>query len=81
MSDESPNVVIPFRPREQVAPWIKSFRSQPLEHPFVTSAPMRIDGNVIFSQLLRGLHSAGLTFQHDQRTGEFVILPDPQVQT
>lgn len=80
MSDESPSVVIPFRPREQITPRIKSFRSQPLEHSFATNAPMRIDGNVIFSRLLRGLNAVGLTFMRDVRTGEFVILPDPEAR-
>ena len=78
--ENASGVVVPFRPRDQVLRRIRSFRSEPLGHPFVASAPMRIDGSVIFSQLLRGLHSAGLTFQHDRRTGEFVICPDPQVR-
>lgn len=81
MSDESPNVVVPFRPRDQVSRQITSFRSQPPEHPFTASAPMRIDGGVNVSNLLRGLNAAGLIFRHDARTGEFVICPDPEARS
>ena len=71
-------VIVPFRPRDQVLRRIRSFRSEPPEHPLIASAPMRIDGTVIVSQLLRGLRNVGLTFKHDERTGEFVILPDSE---
>ena len=81
MSAESPNVVVPFRHRSQVSRQIRSFRSQPPEHPFTASAPMRIDGGVNLSKLLRGLNAAGLIFRHDARAGEFVILPDPEART
>lgn len=82
MSNEhaSPSVVIPFRPRDQVLRRIGSFRSEPPEFPLLASAPMRIDGEVIVSRLLQGLRSVGLTFKHDARTGEFVVLPDRQVK-
>ena len=78
--ENASGVVVPFRPRDQVPRPIRSLRGEPSATAFCASAPIRIDGSVIFSQLLRGLHSAGLTFQHDRRTGEFVICPDPQVQ-
>ena len=70
--------IVPLRPRDQVPRQIGSFRSHPPQRPFCASAPMRIEGSVNFGRLLRGLASAGLIFQHDQRTGEFVILPNPE---
>lgn len=79
-NENPPAVVVPFRPRDQVPRHIQSFRSEPPEFRRLESAPVRIDGDVIVSQLLRGLRTAGLTFKHDARTSEFVILPDPEVQ-
>ena len=76
--ENASGVVVPFRPRNQALRRIGSFRSA---LPSLASAPMRIDGEVIVSQLLRGLRTVGLTFKHDQRTGEFVILPDTEVRT
>jgi hypothetical protein len=78
--DHAPGVVVPFRPRDQVLRRIRSFRSTPPEFPSLASAPLRIDGEVGLSKLLLGLRTVGLTFKHDQRTGEFVILPDPEAQ-
>jgi len=75
------NNIIPLRPREDVPRLIRSFRSSPPEHPFIASAPMRIEGTVVLSRLLRGLRSAGLIFRHDDRTGEFVVMPDPGAQS
>jgi hypothetical protein len=73
--------IIPLRPRDEVPRLIRSFRSEPPEHAFIASAPMRIDGTVVLSRFLRGLRSAGLTFQHDERTGEFVVMPRPEGQS
>jgi len=73
--------IIPLRPRDQVLPRIRSFRSEPPEFPLIAGAPMRIEGTVVLSKLLRALRSAGLIFQHDERTGEFVVMPDPEVRT
>ena len=68
--------IIPMRPRDQVPRAIRSFRSEPPEFYYVPqSAPMRIEGTVILSQFIRALHFAGLTYQHDKRTGEFVVMP------
>jgi hypothetical protein len=75
------NNVVPFRPRDQVPRPIRSFRSEPPEFHYVpTSAPMRIEGTVILSKLIRALRSVGLTYQHDLRTGEFVVMPDPEAR-
>jgi hypothetical protein len=57
---------------------IRSFRSEPAA--FCALAPMRIDRTVTFANLLRGLHSVGLSFQHDEPTGTFVIMADPEVR-
>lgn len=81
MSGENASgVVVPFRPRDQVLRRIRSFRSEPPQNHLLASAPLRIDGEVVVSQLLRGLQAVGLTFKHDARTGEFVVLPDRQVK-
>lgn len=79
-TENVPGKIIPFRARDQVLRRIRSFRSEPPNLPLLASAPMRIDGEVVVSQLLRGLQSVGLTFKHDARTGEFVVLPDQQVK-
>lgn len=75
------DTVVPFRSRDQVARRIRSFRSDPPPplHRVRASAPMRIEGSVVLTRLLRGLASAGLVFRHDARTGEYVIMPDPDV--
>jgi len=72
--------IIPLRPRDQVLPRIGSFRSEPPEFPLIASAPMRIEGTVVLSKLFRALRSVGLTYRHDLRTGEFVVMPDPKGQ-
>lgn len=72
--------IIPLRPRDQVPRQIRSFRSEPSATGFCASAPMRIDGHVVLSNLIRGLQAAGLTFRKDERTGEFVVMPDPEVR-
>jgi hypothetical protein len=68
-------------PRDEVPRAIRSFRSDPPRFRYIpTSAPMRIDGTVTLSQLLRGLRSAGLTYMRDERTGEYAVMPDPEAQ-
>ena len=78
--ENPPGVVVPFRPRDQVPRMVRSFRSEPAATGYCASAPVRIDGTVIFTDLLRGLRSAGLTLQHDKRTGGFVVMPDPEAR-
>jgi len=77
------DTIVPFRPRDQVPRMIRSFRSEPPPplHRLRASAPMRIEGSVVFGRLLRSLASVGLAFRHDERTGEYVIMPDPEVQS
>jgi hypothetical protein len=79
-SDPTTEVIIPFRKRNEVLRRIESFRSQPPSRPLTASAPMRIDGEVNFANFLEALRNAGLLFKHDVRTGEFVLLPDPEAK-
>jgi hypothetical protein len=81
MSELPDNVVILFPACSPRDGGTTGAHCEPSRHPRVASAPARIDGTVKLSRLLKGLSAAGLLFRHDVRTGEFVILPDPEAPT
>lgn len=74
-------IIVPFRSRDQVAPQIRSFRSEPPRYAWCASAPMRIEGSVTLLQLINGLRAAGLDYQYDKRTNEFVVMPIAEGQS
>ena len=80
-NESAAGVIVPFRPRDQVSPQIRSFRSEPPQYAWCASAPMRIDGSVTLLQLINGLRAAGLDFRRDNRTGEFVVMPIAEGQS
>jgi hypothetical protein len=75
------NTIVPFRPRDQVPRLIRSFRSEPPEHPLTSSGPMRIEGDVPLGRFMHALRFVGFVFRFDKRTGEFVVMPDPGVKS